>query len=53
MTAEEAKRITAIVKTWSEEDQRWWRELLQQHPGEALIVAQTMLTFDATIVESP
>lgn len=53
MTAEEAKRVTAIVKTWSPDDRQWWRDLLQQHPGEALIVAQALLTFEATIVEAP
>lgn len=53
MTADEARKVTAIVKTWNADDRQWWRDLLQNHPAEALIVAQALLAFDATIVEAP
>lgn len=47
MTEEEARSLTAIIRTWDPADRDWWRALLEQAPAEAMIVARLVLELDA------
>lgn len=35
------------IRDWPQEDQEWWRALLERAPEEALIVAELALVLDA------
>jgi len=41
------RKMVAAIRTWPVEDQKWWRELLDVAPSEAMIVGQLALDLDA------
>lgn len=51
MNAAEVRKVTEKVLSWAPDDQLWWRELLEHHPEEALVVAALIVETDARPVQ--
>lgn len=47
MTAAEVRQINEAIRTWAPDDVAWFRELLENYPEEALVVARLALLLDA------
>lgn len=39
--------LVAAVQRWPEPERKWWRQLLEGHPSEALVVAEAALLLNA------
>lgn len=47
MTTDEAALVRDRIREWPDDDRRWFRRLLGEHPAEAVRVSELVLLLDA------